>query len=1791
MVSKISVYNDDLFKVIHSTKPLSIATTITDSSQQHNSIIQNSITSQVIRPTSVVKQIFNTKSIETPYKVSELDTKPKKEITSYTYFYTLYDKLSTKYSTRSEEVTSEVAPNAISSYKLDSTINSNGLLSIGSGAETVHLGSRELAGLTTEVNLALNSYIKFHDINNAFVEPFSTRIAELSSQVLPAVIESVATNTIESSFTTESNQMSGLSTPTIPLETQIGLHSSITRKPLKLMSSAVVIRDPNMRSKLDPFARPGVRVRVKPFTDTKSETTSSTIEEIVKSSETEVLPTEVVSTSFISSSEDITPDLTPTKKKIAVTLRRPFGGISRLASRKSQRVSVSTKPRFVVVTRTGPIPSVQSTARVKISSRVFKSPSVSLEVTPTPSVEVIEPTTTFNEKEDTLVKDVTTIPVVYGLDTSYTSVTLTSTISQPTTPLPSQMTVYETTTHTVPFTVGDRTIYTTVEETNSRVISQTLGSVDPSDAARANRFTKISNGVTLIVGDNINRTQTQTTLQPTLVTGAQVHMKDGIKPDIKQTSDLKSLGLVTLFDTRTLFTTFTYFTTFYTDDTSIISSSEQTVSNIVTIPYTHIVDSITPTTVLETSERLRTQTVYSTYTYYATLFNGSTSTITPLEEVKTEYLTFKEPITVTKTVSPMTTEQTSLITRTYFTTYTNLVTFFQGNKPVTSTLEETVSSEVVYTVPNLDSSSTSSVSSIIKVTPALEAPVLRTRSTYTTLTHYITLFSGSQTILSSIEEISPTVVTEIAGQTQTSTIDILPNIQFTHPSQSASKASKDLFSALVPTVSTHYTTHTYFTTLFSGTTSSIISREETSSSLVTLFVSPSGASSTSVSSTKSFDLLETDLNKRSKTEYLIEATPVITVPEKIIETTIDEEKLKSIQPSLRIESSSYEVFDSSIISKVFEDLKSSEGLSDEQISSVVAEAGASTTIIDGSTIVFFTNFILPSTVNENIMVSTDANNIAKGPAGDLVSSLLNNGDMSLLNSLLASRISSVRSTISPIYITPQLTLDAEQQMTAIKPGAVIELSDLLDGANLAGNIGEAIKDIVHILAKAPKGKNGTQDVDRISPSKELPPREGAGVSLSQEPVYIPLGVINKQNVDQTIDKMLKQNSNNQRVQIIPSKSVEIQVSTTSSIVPLVVMDNIPIEGSLEPNKKVLQVVTDHQKPTPLLSSKVVKTTNPSKTATSRVSSGATTIFFTDSTPNFAQMPTFIDSNTPIESTKYVTSVESTTRTLTLTTTKVYYTRDSPLTITSVLTTTIPPRTFVSTIIGSRTILGTAGETQTESVIPTQVTKANFVVSTKSATDPKPTVQRPTRKPGQGTFRAPTRQPETPKPFKTSAPRPRVPYKPPPPPSQPPILSGVSESPYVPNKRPTSAPIPKTTRPSILDIDQCKPGCNAANKEICKEIDGKYRCDCRQGFIRKDGDIICQELQNYVVVVRVMKVGESEVTWFSEFSNNNSNEYKSLAKMAKKQVDSAYMTTDDVKENYVGADVLGIDKVADGGNGVLVNLTVHLTKRHNLDEDLLREKLIKKLEEKSEVLPNPEFISADVEDVIDFDECSSDQYNDCAPSARCINEPGSYRCECMNGYPDLDISLPGRVCASEIKGCEFCHGRGDCIRDESGQSNTCRCNRMYLGRRCQINGLLLAIVLPIAAILCIVSICCIVYCCRKWRKRTISKGFRNLSSFGPTVIGGTLDRKAMLETSSESSDHLRSHVYDGPAMLPNDPNGTDSQRRRESEPSLDRSMGSMGGPYNSLPPQIVIPRARHSSQQVNYAIHRGQVYMW
>lgn len=223
-----------------------------------------------------------------------------------------------------------------------------------------------------------------------------------------------------------------------------------------------------------------------------------------------------------------------------------------------------------------------------------------------------------------------------------------------------------------------------------------------------------------------------------------------------------------------------------------------------------------------------------------------------------------------------------------------------------------------------------------------------------------------------------------------------------------------------------------------------------------------------------------------------------------------------------------------------------------------------------------------------------------------------------------------------------------------------------------------------------------------------------------------------------------------------------------------------------------------------------------------------------------------------------------------------------------------------------------------------------------------------------------------------------------------------------------------------------------------------------------------EMNNYVLLVRVMKVGDSDVTFSKDLTNTNSEGFKKLAKATSDEVNKAYsLTVPEIRSNYLGVDVTGIGKTYDEDDGVLVNLTLKLMSDEKLNEDFLREELVKTLEESSdgsergESLPRPNaLITAEVEDVMDFDECSDPNYNDCHSAARCINEPGSYTCKCKGVFTDLspDPSLPGRSCASEVKSCDLCNGRGDCYRDESGDVTTCKCQRMFLGRFCEINGM-------------------------------------------------------------------------------------------------------------------------------------------
>ncbi|XP_049271614.1 uncharacterized protein LOC119394148 isoform X2 [Rhipicephalus sanguineus] len=666
---------------------------------------------------------------------------------------------------------------------------------------------------------------------------------------------------------------------------------------------------------------------------------------------------------------------------------------------------------------------------------------------------------------------------------------------------------------------------------------------------------------------------------------------------------------------------------------------------------------------------------------------------------------------------------------------------------------------------------------------------------------------------------------------------------------------------------------------------------------------------------------------------------------------------------------------------------------------------------------------------------------------------------------------------------------------------------------------------------------------------------------------------------------------------------------------------------------------------------LVSSIQPSVVGGAKSVSGATTIFFQLDGERVPILPSVSTSLSTV--TQYVTSVESFTRTLTLTTTKVYYTRDSPLTITSVFTTTIPPRTFVSTIIGSRTILGTlpepsaSVEAQLTTPLPSEATTTvttttlifNSITTTVVRTLVLPTERpEPTRSSSIGnipttsvqvtpevrgrtpesadsksppTLRPPQRRLTTPR-TTTAAigKRPVIPFRAP---SRPPDTASTKPVPTgpkfkIPFPKPptTTTTTPKPTRPpkakpgKVTPVDGyppvCLPGCNVANYEVCREaLDGTWQCMCKPGYGRHDGNKTCTEVETYVVVLRVVKMGESAVSYRTEFSNSLSTEFQQIADAAKKGMSDAYKKTD-VDSQYVTSNLNSISAADDldtadsAPQGILLNFTVSMARSEAITSEVIREQLSRSLRQSNySIGKSPLFVSPNVHAVAavqDYDECGDLDANDCGRFAVCVNLPGTYTCFCKSGFEDLDPLRPGRVCSGEIKNCDHCNGRGTCLVNDDGK-RSCRCNRMFLGRRCEINGLVLAIALPIALALLVMMLCCLVCLCRRWKRRAQrAKGPFRLGAVSP--LGGTLDKKAMItDTSSESSgEHALKHSYafDGFMVGPGPDHTMQSKKSsRKSDMSLNRSLST-----GFSVPHVVIPRARHSPPKQGRPLSSGAI---
>ncbi|KAK7066642.1 hypothetical protein SK128_012254 [Halocaridina rubra] len=161
-----------------------------------------------------------------------------------------------------------------------------------------------------------------------------------------------------------------------------------------------------------------------------------------------------------------------------------------------------------------------------------------------------------------------------------------------------------------------------------------------------------------------------------------------------------------VFFPRTYYTTFTYFTTYYKSETSTIVSSLETITNVVSDARDHDHHkSLTP--VVPTYP----VTYYTTYTYWTTFYKGNETISTSTEKTLSNIVTPSAKTTPIAVLMPLSTVQPSLnasssepsapAATTFYTTYTYYTSTYVGDSVIVNSRLETAT-RVVSATPSLE---------------------------------------------------------------------------------------------------------------------------------------------------------------------------------------------------------------------------------------------------------------------------------------------------------------------------------------------------------------------------------------------------------------------------------------------------------------------------------------------------------------------------------------------------------------------------------------------------------------------------------------------------------------------------------------------------------------------------------------------------------------------------------------------------------------------------------------------------------------------------------------------------------------------------------------------------------------------------------------------------------------------------------------------------------------------------------------------------------------------------------
>ena len=592
--------------------------------------------------------------------------------TEYFYIYTVYDSSHTRKSTRNEVITNTLSqPLDLATIEVDSTVDPSGYLRIGpANGEQINLGKRVKSGSTTEVNLQLRTVAKLDGLANRRVEvTASIQPVRSSSVEQPSSSKPVEPSRARSSLRVVSSRVSSAVQDSAVQPSKSRLAVRI-RKPIysrvpgisnnRIVSSRVAnSRLHHLSTSESPQIEP---TKVQEPTLATNDVSSLLPSSAPNEHTTTGTPLLESSLSSIDLHHSSTPSaLSPTtpissapvdssSKRRVVTVRKPLTGFHRMRTKRPPFLSSLSSPDLIAETESA-VPGSSSSVRFSLYPRFTISHSSASSSSSAPA------------------SASSSLPVPTGSSKPFLRVRLTS----------------------------------------SRVIKSKSSSMADKSTAPAGEIPKVFSSAIQASSSIIQLLGSSGQIQPTAA------------------SDM---------ETRTMFTTFTYFTTFYqSGGQSKVVSSESTMSNVITVPASDLASasinllasssapeqsftlqsassvlatpSMMPILITEHSERTETSTILNTITYFATLYNGTKSTITPIEEVKTELLTLREPVKITRTIHPLvggslqptqslqslqpSEQPRNVFVRTYYTTYTNPVTLFNVNGPSVSNVEEVVS--------------------------------------------------------------------------------------------------------------------------------------------------------------------------------------------------------------------------------------------------------------------------------------------------------------------------------------------------------------------------------------------------------------------------------------------------------------------------------------------------------------------------------------------------------------------------------------------------------------------------------------------------------------------------------------------------------------------------------------------------------------------------------------------------------------------------------------------------------------------------------------------------------------------------------------------------------------------------------------------------------------------------------------------------------------------------------------------------------------------------------------------